>query len=74
MDLIESTVKCLRSLRAEVFEDRKNERYTLDFCFVLAASLIMCIVQTSFLIVFPYISTFNTSFRIGFSHIAVLVG
>jgi valyl-tRNA synthetase len=43
MDLIESTVKCLRSLRAEVFEDRKNERYTLDFCFVLVASLIMCI-------------------------------
>jgi valyl-tRNA synthetase len=43
MDLIESTVKCLRSLRAEVFEDRKNERYTLDFCFVLVARLVVCI-------------------------------
>ncbi|KAH8507923.1 hypothetical protein H0E87_010174 [Populus deltoides] len=42
MDLIESTVKCLRSLRAEVFEDRKNERLpAFAFCKMRAVADIL---------------------------------
>ncbi|XP_011013563.1 PREDICTED: valine--tRNA ligase-like isoform X1 [Populus euphratica] len=42
MDLIESTVKCLRSLRAEVFEYRKNDRLpAFAFCKMRAVADIL---------------------------------